>query len=63
MHYYGKLKKEGQLIDMTMSEFADYYREEKKVSTITIIMNRNVHSGEIFYMVLTNSYSGIAIHI
>ncbi len=27
--YYGKLKKEGKCIDMTMSEFADYYREKK----------------------------------
>jgi len=27
--YYGKLKKEGKLADMTMSEFADYYREKK----------------------------------
>ncbi len=27
--YYGKLKKEGKLIDMTMSEFADYYRQKK----------------------------------
>ena len=27
--YYGKLKKEGQLVDMTMSEFADYYRQKK----------------------------------
>ncbi|MBE5939315.1 MAG: hypothetical protein E7266_02865 [Lachnospiraceae bacterium] len=27
--YYGNLKKEGKLIDMTMSEFADYYREKK----------------------------------
>ena len=27
--YYGKLKKEGKLVDMTMSEFADYYREKK----------------------------------
>lgn len=26
MKYYGKLKKEGKLVDMTMSEFADYYR-------------------------------------
>ncbi len=26
MKYYGKLKAEGKLIDMTMSEFADYYR-------------------------------------
>lgn len=28
MKYYGKLKKEGELIDMTMSEFADFYREQ-----------------------------------
>lgn len=27
--YYGKLKAEGKLVDMTMSEFADYYREKK----------------------------------
>ena len=29
MAYYGQLKKEGKLRDMTMSEFADYYREKK----------------------------------
>ena len=27
--YYGQLKKEGKLLDMTMSEFADYYRQKK----------------------------------
>lgn len=27
--YYGQLKKEGKLVDMTMSEFADYYRSKK----------------------------------
>ena len=27
--YYGQLKKEGKLIDMTMSEFADWYRANK----------------------------------
>ena len=27
--YYGQLKKEGKLVDMTMAEFADYYREKK----------------------------------
>ena len=27
--YYGQLKKEGKLVDMTMSEFADYYRKKK----------------------------------
>ncbi len=30
--YYGDLKKEGKLVDMTMSEFADYYREKKGVN-------------------------------
>lgn len=29
MAYYGQLKKEGRLDDMTMAEFADYYREKK----------------------------------
>lgn len=28
MAYYGKLKKEGKLLDLTMSEFADFYREQ-----------------------------------
>jgi hypothetical protein len=27
--YYGQLKKEGKLTDMTMSEFADFYRENR----------------------------------
>lgn len=30
MKYYGKLKKEGRLLDLTMSEFADYYRNTHK---------------------------------
>ena len=34
-NYYGKLKKEGKLIDMTMSEFADYFREKKGVNAGT----------------------------
>lgn len=29
MAYYGKLKKEGQLTDMTMAEWADFYRANK----------------------------------
>lgn len=29
MAYYGELKKQGQLVDMTMAEFADFYRENK----------------------------------
>lgn len=27
MKYYGKLKKEGKLLDLTMAEFADFYRD------------------------------------
>ena len=27
--YYGRLKKEGRLVDMTMAEFANYYRKKK----------------------------------
>ena len=27
--YYGKLKREGKLVDMTMAEFADHFREKK----------------------------------
>ena len=29
MAYYGQLKKEGKLSDMTMAEFADYFRQKK----------------------------------
>lgn len=29
MKYYGELKKQGQLKDLTMAEFADYYRNKK----------------------------------
>lgn len=29
MAYYGQLKKEGKLTDMTMAEFADFFREKK----------------------------------
>ena len=29
MAYYGQLKKEGKLVDMTMAEFADFYRANK----------------------------------
>lgn len=33
MEYYGNLKKEGKLIDMTMSEFATFYRKTHKSYT------------------------------
>ena len=31
--YYGKLKREGKLTDLTMSEFADLYRQQKSYAT------------------------------
>jgi PncC family amidohydrolase len=31
MKYYGDLKKEGKLTDMTMAEFADYYRQKNRI--------------------------------
>lgn len=34
MSYYGKLKKEGKLTDMTMAEFADFYRERHPDYTV-----------------------------
>jgi hypothetical protein len=33
MAYYGKLKKEGKCADMTMAEYADYYRSKKTYTT------------------------------
>ncbi len=43
--YYGKLKKEGKLIDMTMSEFADYYRENKTYSEPECALWRDILYG------------------
>ncbi len=43
--YYGKLKKEGKLIDMTMSEFADYYRQKKHYSEPECALWRDILYG------------------
>jgi hypothetical protein len=43
--YYGKLKKEGKLIDMTMSEFADYYREKKSYTEPECALWRDILYG------------------
>lgn len=32
LRYYGELKKQGELVDMTMAEFADFYRKHKTYS-------------------------------
>ena len=43
--YYGKLKKEGKLVDMTMSEFADYYREKKSYTEPECALWRDILYG------------------
>ena len=43
--YYGDLKKQGQLIDMTMSEFADYYRSIKHYSEPECCLWRDILYG------------------
>lgn len=43
--YYGKLKEEGKLIDMTMSEFADYYRKKKSYTEPECALWRDILYG------------------
>lgn len=43
--YYGKLKKEGRLIDMTMSEFADFYRQKKSYTEPECALWRDILYG------------------
>ena len=43
--YYGRLKKEGRLTDMTMAEFADYYREKKSYTEPECALWRDILYG------------------
>lgn len=43
--YYGRLKKEGMLTDMTMSEFADYYRGKKSYTEPECALWRDILYG------------------
>ncbi len=43
--YYGKLKKEEKLLDLTMSEFAPYYRSKKGYKTPEVALWRDVLYG------------------
>ena len=43
--YYGKLKKEGKLVDMTMAEFADCYREKKSYTEPECALWRDILYG------------------
>ena len=61
--YYGDLKKEGKLVDMTMSEFADHYRKKKGITDEKRYTEPECAFGEIFYTDLTSSCSGTAIRL
>ena len=43
--YYGQLKKEGKLVDMTMSEFADHYRRKKSYTEPECALWRDILYG------------------
>ena len=45
MAYYGELKKNGQVEDLTMSEFADWYRENKTYSEPTCALWKDILYG------------------
>ena len=45
MAYYGKLKKEGKLKDLTMAEFADYYRAKKSYNEPECALWRDILYG------------------
>lgn len=45
MAYYGKLKKEGRLVDMTMAEFADHYRAVKSYTEPECALWRDILYG------------------
>lgn len=45
MAYYGKLKKEGQLDDMTMAEFSDYYRNKRSYTEPECALWRDILYG------------------
>jgi len=45
MAYYGKLKKEGKLIDMTMAEFARFYRENKHYNEPEVALWKDILYG------------------
>lgn len=43
--YYGELKKQGKLVDMTMSEFADYYRSKKTYTAPEVALWKDILYG------------------
>jgi hypothetical protein len=45
MAYYGRLKKDGQAIDLTMSEFADVYRKDRPYSRPEVALWKDILYG------------------
>lgn len=43
--YYGELKKQGKLVDMTMAEFADYYRQKKTYTVSEVALWQDILYG------------------
>lgn len=43
--YYGELKQQGKLVDMTMAEFADYYRSRKTYTMPEVALWRDILYG------------------
>lgn len=62
--YYGELKKQGKLVDMTMSEFADYYRSVKTYTIPEVALWRDILYGsdkQIFWY--TDPYMRVGINM
>lgn len=62
--YYGDLKKKGELIDMTMSEFADYYRNKKHYEEPECFLWRDILYGsnkQLFWY--TDPYMRVCINM
>ena len=62
--YYGQLKKEGKLIDMTMSEFADYYRQKKTYTEPECALWRDILYGsdkQVFWY--TDPYMRVCVNM
>lgn len=56
MAYYGELKKQGKLEDLTVSEFADVYRQDRPYARPECRLWRDV------YMARMGKCSGMPIH-
>lgn len=62
--YYGELKKQGKLVDMTMSEFADYYRSKKTYTVPEVALWRDILYGsdkQLFWY--TDPYMRVGINM